>query len=149
MAKTTSPATTGRKATGRVKSGVASARTKVKTDQSKAASGQGNEQSHDDEGSGPESSRKGPRSDARSEVVEPSGDGETTPSSEKAVSRKELIDQVFQRITGLLQKDGEVSQAMINSLVQLLKLERELIEDEPPHEIRVVWQDTEKVSSDG
>ena len=73
----------------------------------------------------------------------------TSPGDDRAEIRKKLIAKTFQKIKTLLDAKEQVTQATINSVVQLLKLERELIEDEPPHEIRVVWQDTEKVSSDG
>ena len=62
-------------------------------------------------------------------------------------SRRELVDRVFARIEEKLDSDEVLSQATIGSLVQLLKLEREIIEEEPPHEIRVVWQDKNGESS--
>ena len=65
-------------------------------------------------------------------------------------SCRELIDQAFDKIRDKLDEDEIISQATIGSLVQLLKLEREMMEEEPPHEIRVVWQDTSgDVSNDG
>ncbi len=83
--------------------------------------------------------------------VEHLADGDRPPcGSDRMASRKELIDQAINKIGDKLDKDGIISQPMIGSLVQLLKLEREMIEEEPPHEIRVVWQDTSgDASNDG
>ena len=117
---------------------------------SPAVSAEGGDQPHDAEGTGPESVGQLPRRGARTEVVEFPGDGEVASKDDRAATRKELIQTAFEKVVELLQTDGNVSQATINSLVQLLKLERELIEQEPPHEIRVVWQETDgEFSSDG
>lgn len=148
MAKTTSTTTT-RKASGRVKASTSSSRTKAKTDDGPVVAGQNEDESLDAEGTGGKSGEGRPRRVKKTDVVGPSGDGESAPSGDRAATRRQLIDTTFEKITGLLEGEGNVSQATINSVVQLLKLERELTEDEPPHEIRVVWQDTEKVSSDG
>ena len=149
MARITSTTTPRRKASGLVKANTSSSLTRAKTNDSPVVTDQGEDESPDVEGSGKESGEGRPRRNKKTEAVEPCGDGEAASSGDRAVIRKRLIEKAFEKIGDLLEADGKVSQATINSVVQLLKLERELIEDEPPHEIRVVWQDTEKVSSDG
>jgi hypothetical protein len=59
------------------------------------------------------------------------------------ISRKELLEKALDIVAKDLEKKDRPTNA-VASLVQLLKLERLFTEDEEqPHEIRVVWQETD------
>jgi hypothetical protein len=69
--------------------------------------------------------------------------GETSEKERIADSRRELLEKALDAVARDLDKPERPANAVAN-LVQLLKLERLLTEDEEqPHEIRVVWQETD------
>lgn len=68
----------------------------------------------------------------------------------KPISRKELLEGALERVRKELDSDGALKTGVIGNLVQLLKLERELVdEDNVPHEIRVLWEEINGESSEG
>ena len=81
-----------------------------------------------------------PKAQLRSGATKKSG----PPRKERSpLSRKELLERALDIVAQDLEKEERPANA-VASLVQLLKLERLFTEDEEqPHEIRVVWQETD------
>jgi hypothetical protein len=67
------------------------------------------------------------------------------------ISRRELLEKALSIIEGDLGLAGDERPTnTISSLVQLLKLDRSLkVDDEKPHEIRIVWQETDEEIENG
>ena len=60
----------------------------------------------------------------------------------KKISRKDLLEKAIQRVKDKLDKDKDLSPGIIGNVVQLLKLDRDLVDDEEVvKEIRVLWEE--------
>ena len=67
-------------------------------------------------------------------------DGEE--GEKKKISRKDLLEKAIERVKEKLDKDKDLSPGIIGNLVQLLKLDRDLVDDEEVvKEIRVLWEE--------
>jgi len=65
-------------------------------------------------------------------------------------SRRKLLESALERVRRKLESEEEPTHSTIGNLVQLLKLDRDWTDDdETPHEIRVLWQETNGESSSG
>jgi hypothetical protein len=76
---------------------------------------------------------------------------DTEAQDDAPISRRELLERALGIIEEELDLDGNERPAnTISSLVQLLKLDRSLkVDDEKPHEIRIVWQETNEEMESG
>jgi hypothetical protein len=60
-----------------------------------------------------------------------------------AISRKELLAKAFEKVRLRLESDEAVTPALIGAMEKLFKMDREIVqENEMPHEIRVLWDET-------
>jgi hypothetical protein len=60
-----------------------------------------------------------------------------------AVSRKQLLAKAFEKVRLRLESDEAVTPALIGAMEKLFKMDREIVqENEMPHEIRVLWDET-------
>ena len=60
----------------------------------------------------------------------------------KKISRKDPLEKAIERVKEKLDKDTDLSSGVIGNLVQLLKLDRDLVdEQEVVKEIRVLWEE--------
>ena len=67
-------------------------------------------------------------------------DGEE--GGKKKISRKDLLEKAIERVKEKLDKDKDLSPGIIGNVVQLLKLDRDLVDDEEVvKEIRVLWEE--------
>ena len=81
-----------------------------------------------------------------SEALMPT-DGEE--GEKKKISRKDLLEKAIERVKEKLDKDTDLSSGVIGNLVQLLKLDRDLVdEQEVVKEIRVLWEEINGNSTD-
>lgn len=73
-------------------------------------------------------------------------DGERQGGVEKkvvAISRKELLAKAFEKVRARLESSEGVTPALIGAMEKLFKMDREIVqENEMPHEIRVLWDET-------
>lgn len=75
----------------------------------------------------------------------PRGATRRSPAKQKQddVSRKEVFYEALDRVRKALDTEEKPSTSTIGNLVQLLKLHKDIAaEEELPHEIRVLWQET-------
>jgi hypothetical protein len=76
------------------------------------------------------------------EAAEKHADTET--GKVKKISRQELIERAFQKVKERLDSNDAVTPATIGALEKLLKLDRDILEEnEMPQEIRVLWEETD------
>ena len=79
-------------------------------------------------------------------LAEKQDDGERQGGVEKkvvAISRKELLAKAFEKVRARLESDEVVTPALIGAMEKLFKMDREIVqENEMPHEIRVLWDET-------
>ena len=60
-----------------------------------------------------------------------------------AISRKELLAKAFEKVRVRLESSEAVTPALIGAMEKLFKMDREIVqENEMPHEIRVLWDET-------
>jgi hypothetical protein len=60
-----------------------------------------------------------------------------------AISRKELLAKAFEKVRLRLESSEAVTPALIGAMEKLFKMDREIVqENEMPHEIRVLWDET-------
>ena len=63
-------------------------------------------------------------------------------SKEKKISRKDLLEKTIKRVTEKLDRDRDLSPGLIGNVVQLLKLDWDLVNDgESVKETRVLWEE--------
>lgn len=79
-------------------------------------------------------------------LAEKQDDGEQQGGVEKklvAISRKELLAKAFEKVRVRLESSEAVTPALIGAMEKLFKMDREIVqENEMPHEIRVLWDET-------
>lgn len=79
-------------------------------------------------------------------MAERQDDGEQQAGVEKkvvAISRKELLAKAFEKVRVRLESAEGVTPALIGAMEKLFKMDREIVqENEMPHEIRVLWDET-------
>lgn len=79
-------------------------------------------------------------------LAEKQDDGEQQGGVKKkvvAISRKELLAKAFEKVRLRLESDEAVTPALIGAMEKLFKMDREIVqENEMPHEIRVLWDET-------
>ena len=74
-----------------------------------------------------------------SEVLPPTDGGE---GEKKKISRKDLLEKAIARVKEKLDNEKDLSPGIIGNVVQLLKLDRDLVDDEEVvKEIRVLWEE--------
>ena len=60
-----------------------------------------------------------------------------------AISRKELLAKAFEKVRLRLESAEAVTPALIGAMEKLFKMDLEIVqENEMPHEIRVLWDET-------
>lgn len=60
-----------------------------------------------------------------------------------AISRKDLLAKAFEKVRVRLESSEAVTPALIGAMEKLFKMDREIVqENEMPHEIRVLWDET-------
>ena len=90
-----------------------------------------------DEESGPEDTE---------EVSTPTDDGGR---GKKKISRKDLLEKAIARVKEKLDNEKDLSPGIIGNLVQLLKLDRDLVDNEEVvKEIRILWEEMNGDSTD-
>jgi hypothetical protein len=78
-------------------------------------------------------------------MAERRDDGEQQAGVKKvvAISRKELLAKAFEKVRLRLESSEAVTPALIGAMEKLFKMDREIVqENEMPHEIRVLWDET-------
>jgi hypothetical protein len=78
-------------------------------------------------------------------MAERRDDGEQQAGVKKvvAISRKELLAKTFEKVRLRLESSEAVTPALIGAMEKLFKMDREIVhENEMPHEIRVLWDET-------
>jgi hypothetical protein len=79
-------------------------------------------------------------------LVEKQDDGEQQGGAREkvaAISRKELLAKAFEKVRARLESAEQVTPALIGAMEKLFKMDREIVhENEMPHEIRVLWDET-------
>ncbi len=67
----------------------------------------------------------------------------------KKISRKDLLEKAIERVKEKLDRDRDLSPGVIGNVVQLLKLNRDLVDDEEVvKEIRVLWEEINEDTTD-
>ena len=74
-----------------------------------------------------------------SEALQPTDGGEC---GKEKISRKDLLEKAIARVKEKLDNEKDLSPGIIGNVVQLLKLDRDLVDDEEVvKEIRVLWEE--------